>query len=343
MMMLLILTLVLAAVLIYLSCEYFVNGIEWVGRKFHIAGNTVGTVLAAIGTALPESIITLIAVAFGVTESQKDIGVGSALGGPLILSTIGYAVVGWCIFASSKGHVRRRLAIDYGKLSKDQLWFLGIFIFNAVLGFTTFAGKYLAAILLFAVYALYCHKEMCVECELERPSSEPLKIRSKQAEPETKWVLVQTIGSLLFICLGSQIFVNRLEVFSELLGVPSHIIALFLSPIATELPEILNAIIWVRQGKISLALANVSGSMMIQATIPSAFGLLFTPWRFDSYLAMAVIATIASIAFLQVTLKNNHFSAGRLSFAAVFYMMFAAGVYFFSQGFFREFVISSIK
>lgn len=342
-MMLLVVTLIFAAILIYISCEYFVNGIEWVGRKFHIAGNTVGTVLAAIGTALPESIITLIAVAFGVTESQKDIGVGSALGGPLILSTIGYAVVGWCIFASSKGHVRRQVTIDYGKLSKDQLWFLGIFIFNAFLGFITFPGKYLAAIFLFVIYAFYCHQEMCVECELERQSTESLKIRSKQAEPETKWVLIQTLGSLLFICLGSQIFVNRLEAFSELLGVSSHVIALFLSPVATELPEILNAVIWVRQGKISLALANVSGSMMIQATIPSAFGLLFTPWRFDSYLAMAVVATIASIAFLQVTLKNNHFSAGRLSFAAIFYMIFAAGAYFFSQGFFHGLVISSVK
>ena len=330
-MILLIVTLGLAAGLIYLSCEYFVNGIEWVGRKFHIAGNTVGTVLAAIGTALPESIITFIAVAFGVTESQKDIGVGSALGGPLILSTIGYAVVGWCIFASSKGHANRSLVIDSGKLSKDQLWFLGIFIFNAVLGFITFPGKYLAAILLFAVYALYCHKEMCVECQLEQQVPEPLKIRSQQAEPKTKWVLIQTMGSLLFICLGSQIFVNRLEIVSELLGISSHIIALFLSPLATELPEILNAIIWVRQGKIALALANVSGSMMIQATIPSAFGLMFTPWHFDSYLAMAVIATIASIVFLQVTLKNNHFSAGRLSFAAVFYMIFAVGAYLFSQ------------
>jgi len=50
------------------------------------------------------------------------------------------------------------------------------------------------------------------------------------------------------------------------------LLALLLSPIATELPETLNAIIWVRQGKHRLALANISGAMMIQATVrpPSA-------------------------------------------------------------------------
>ena len=34
------------------------------------------------------------------------------------------------------------------------------------------------------------------------------------------------------------------------LGLPPQLLALLLSPIATELPEILNAVIWVRQGKI---------------------------------------------------------------------------------------------
>lgn len=52
-----------------------------------------------------------------------------------------------------------------------------------------------------------------------------------------------------------------------------------LSPVATELPEIMNVIIWARQGKARLALANISGVMMIQATVPSEPGLLFTPWR----------------------------------------------------------------
>lgn len=331
-MVMLVVTLLLSAVVIYISCEYFVNGIEWVGQKFDIANNSVGTVLAAVGTALPESIITLIAVAFGVSDSQKDIGIGSALGGPLVLSTIGYAVVGWCVFASSKRSSVERLKIDNQKLGKDQLWFLQIFIFNAILGFTIFPGKAFTAVLLIATYAYYCHKEMCVKCELEKHGLEPLRIRPAQAEPATKWVLFQTLGSLLFICLGSQIFVNRLELCSDLLSVPSHIVSLFLSPVATELPEILNAIIWVRQGKISLALANVSGSMMIQATIPSAFGIIFTPWQFDGYLTMAVVTTIAAIVFLQITLQNNRFSARRLSFSATFYILFAIGMYSFSHG-----------
>jgi cation:H+ antiporter len=77
-----------SAALIYVACEFFVNGVEWVGRKLGIAQNAVGTVLAAFGTALPESVVTFVAVVFGATPAAKDIGVGAALGGPLVLATI---------------------------------------------------------------------------------------------------------------------------------------------------------------------------------------------------------------------------------------------------------------
>ena len=83
-----------SAVVIYLACEYFVNGVEWVGRKFAVGQQATGSILAAFGTALPESVVTFVAVVFGATAAQKSIGVGAALGGPLVLSTIAYATVG---------------------------------------------------------------------------------------------------------------------------------------------------------------------------------------------------------------------------------------------------------
>src|ERR1700743_1155809 len=95
----------LCAAAIYLSCEYFVNGVEWVGRRLGIGATATGTVLAAFGTALPESAVTFVAVVFGNT-AQKEMGVGAAVGGPLVLSTISYAVVGVVLW-SSRHKLRR--------------------------------------------------------------------------------------------------------------------------------------------------------------------------------------------------------------------------------------------
>jgi cation:H+ antiporter len=122
------------------------------------------------------------------------------------------------------------------------------------------------------------------------------------------------------------VFVGQLEWAGPALGLPSAVVALLLSPIATELPETMNAIIWVRQGKTELALANISGAMMIQATVPSALGLFFTPWLFDTPLVLAGVATLAAVTYLLVVLRTGRLTPGRLAGAALFYVGFAVAL-----------------
>lgn len=312
---------------IYLSCELFVNGVEWLGSSFNISKNAVGTILAAFGTALPESVVTFVAVVFGTNAAQKDIGVGAALGGPLVLSTIAYSIVGVALILFRKKRVMgTEISLKHSNLGRDQIWFLGIFIFKVILGFVIFTGKALTGFFFLGAYAFYVYTEMKPNGETEDEELEPLKFRPKDSRPSKSWIILQTIISLTIICISSQIFVKQLDHLSLSLGIAPHIIALFLSPIATELPEILNALIWVRQGKERLALANISGAMMIQATVPSALGIFFTPWKFDTYLGIAGIVTMVSILFLWVTLQRHKLSAIRLTLASSFYALFVIAV-----------------
>ncbi len=318
-----------SAVLIYFSCEFFVNAIEWVGKVFNVSQNAVGTVLAALGTALPESVVTLIAVVFGANASQKDVGVGAALGGPLVLSTLAYAVVGISIIIfRKKRELGSNLEINGKKLGRDQLWFLFIFTFKVALGFVAFTIKPWLGILFFIAYGVYFFTEMSGEGEKVEEKLEPLRFAPKKVNPAKSIILFQTLFSLALIFVGSQIFVHNLNTFSVYLGIPAHIVALFLSPVATELPEILNAVIWVRQGKENLALANISGSMMIQATVPSALGIMFTSWIFDESLAFSAIITFMAILFLYMTLRREHLSVKRLSLVSLFYVVFVIGMIF---------------
>ncbi|MEI6623925.1 MAG: hypothetical protein WCP28_18690, partial [Actinomycetes bacterium] len=139
-------------------------------------------------------------------------------------------------------------------------------------------------------------------------------------------VLVQTLVTLVVIFGASELFVAQLEWAGPALGLSASVTALLLSPVATELPEVMNAVIWVRQGKTSLALANISGAMMIQATVPSGLGLLFTPWLFDGPLLLSGLVTMAAIIYLLWLLHRHWFTPGRVACAAAFYAVFAAGL-----------------
>lgn len=140
--------------------------------------------------------------------------------------------------------------------------------------------------------------------------------------------MIQTVGTLTIIFIASHLFVQQLEWAGPALGLSAVVTALLLSPVATELPEVMNAIIWVRQGKTQLALANISGAMMIQATVPSGIGILFTPWKFDGPLILAGLVTMAAIVYLLRQLRSQRFTAHRLTYVAVLYMVFAVGLLF---------------
>jgi cation:H+ antiporter len=313
-----------SAVVIYLACEVFVNGVEWVGQKMGVGQKATGTILAAFGTALPESVVTLVAVAFGTSAASKELGVGAALGGPLALSTVAYATVGIVLILSGQ-RLRATPAIQqvFRRLSHDQGWFLAIFVLKIALGMMMFAWKPWLGILFLAAYALYVRQEIAGPAEEEEGELEPLKFQPNATEPALAMALLQTLLALGIIFLASRTFVNQLEHLGPVLGLPPQLLALLLSPIATELPETMNAVIWVRQGKYRLALSNISGAMMIQATIPTALGLFFTPWKLSAPLLVAAGATMVAVVTMFAAFQRGVVSRWLLASMGLLYTVFA--------------------
>ncbi len=316
-----------SAAVIYLACEYFVNGVEWVGHRFAMGQKATGTLLAAFGTALPESVVTLVAVAFGAGAASKDIGVGAALGGPLVLATIAYAIAGLALLVCRRPLRGPSAAADFAALSRDQAWFIGLFVVKLGVGLIAFAFKPWLGVLFLAAYALYAWKEATAEAGEAEGELKPLKLQPKAGEPATTLILLQTFLSLAVVFFASRVFVSRLGALGHMVGLGPQLLALLLSPIATELPEILNAIIWIRQGKVRLALANISGSMMIQATIPTALGLFFTPWLLQPSLVAAGAATLAAMVLLYAGFRSGRISRSMLAAMALFYALFLIDVW----------------
>jgi cation:H+ antiporter len=218
--------------------------------------------------------------------------------------------------------------VDGKKLARDQVWFMGIFVFKIGLGLVAFTIKPWIGFLFLVAYGIYFYREMNIDTVEIVEELEALKFSPKSKNPKKSLILIQTIVSLVLIFIGSQMFVHNLGALSSSLGIPPHIVSLLLSPVATELPETLNALIWVRQGKENLALANISGSMMIQATVPSALGIIFTPWMLDKSLMLSAVITFISIFIIWTALKRSCLSAKKLSLNALLYILFVLGVFF---------------
>jgi cation:H+ antiporter len=217
--------------------------------------------------------------------------------------------------------------VEHGRLARDQSWFLGIFVIKCGLGLVAFAFKPWLGVLFLGAYAVYVWRELKDDSTApEEEELEPLKFRPKAVDPALSWVILQTTLALLVIAFASHTFVKQIEAIGIAWQLSPHLVALVLSPVATELPETMNALIWVRQGKERLALANISGAMMIQATIPSALALFATPWLFDAPLMVAGLLTAIAVVYLWWLFRKGRVDARLLWPVAALYGVFAVYV-----------------
>src|SRR4051794_41075738 len=123
-----LLELFVALAVILIAAELFTNGIEWFGHKLNLAEGVVGSVLAAVGTALPETMIPLVAILFagsaGAESAAHEIGVGAILGAPFMLSTLAMFVTGCgVLYFARRRPSGRTMTVDTQVMGLDIRYF----------------------------------------------------------------------------------------------------------------------------------------------------------------------------------------------------------------------------
>jgi cation:H+ antiporter len=163
------------------------------------------------------------------------------------------------------------------------------------------------AVVLIGIYAWYVKAHFEADPEVDASDLAPLRFRhldrrahrTQPGVPRLRVVGVQVVAALACIVGGAYLFVGAVDHIAAALGVNQILLALVIAPIATELPEKFNSLIWVRQGKDTLAMGNITGAMVFQSAIPTVVALLFAPgsWRVtDDSLIAFVSAGIALLA-----------------------------------------------
>ena len=340
-----LLILLFSFAVILVGAELFTNGIEWFGHKMGLSEGAVGSVLAAVGTALPETTIPIVAILFSSDANSSDVGIGAILGAPFMLSTLAFGVTGLVVIA-----LRWRRAS--GELLDVDRTVMGIDVRAFAVAYALAIGaaflpiepawpKYLVAVALIVLYGRYVRSHLAAESTIGSESLNPLRLdrldwaASAEAEsPRLRIVSLQVLVGVGLIVVGAVTFVGAVSDIARTLGVNEVLLALIVAPMATELPEAFNAIIWVRQGKDRLAMANISGAMVFQASIATIVALVFAPaaWTFAPgtriAFASAAFAFLSTAAvFLPVyrtgRMRGRHLLVG-VAFYAVYLGLVAA-------------------
>jgi cation:H+ antiporter len=321
--------------MILVAAEFFTNAIEAFGRHFSFTQAVVGSIFAAVGTALPETILPIVAIFFYHGQSAKDMGVGAILGAPFMLSTLAFFLVGLTVTLATLNKKRKfELKIEVKAITRDLSFFLVMYSLGVLLPF--FLGKvFLVPIAVALVMGYMVYAWMTLRGESARMEhSEEMYLWGliKRTKPMSftesaplSIILIQVAAALAAMIKGAHIFVGGLEHISLRFGMNPLLFTLLLAPFATELPEKFNSITWIWKGRDTLAVGNITGAMVFQATFPVLVGLLFTDWNINGMaLFSAVLAMISALTVLSMMLIRKRLSPLTMLFPGALYFFYMA-------------------
>lgn len=299
-------TLFCMLVIILIAAEIFTNALEHLGHKLSISEGVTGSLFAAVGTAMPETMVPLLAILGGGAHAQvnQEIGVGAILGAPLMLSTLTVCLMSLSVWRrrGANGHIRP----ERGGLLRDLQFFIVAYLLAALAMFLPQHGlgaslRVAVSLLLVLLYLLYVMitlraSSALVEQGHGTEADRPMLLQKLGLRVGWTSIALQLALGLGLLIGGAEGFIGGVEHSAALLGISPLLLSLMVIPIATELPEKINSILWIRKGKDTLALGNITGAMVFQGTLLPAMGIALTPWtpRTDVFVSL-VITLVASL------------------------------------------------
>jgi cation:H+ antiporter len=329
-MLLHLLLLVSGLLLILIASEFFTNGIEAFGRHFSFSQAVVGSIFAAVGTALPETILPVVAIFFYGGASAGEIGVGAILGAPFMLSTLAFFLVGLTAAAATLRKRRRfELHVETHSLRRDLSFFLVMYGIAVLV--PSFSGKSLLVPIAVVLYAWMTFRgesaDMGHAVEVYIWRLVGRLFPGGTGSPPLSLILLQVGVSLAVMIAGARTFVESLGWISMRFGMNPLLFSLLLAPFATELPEKFNSVTWTWKGRDTLAMGNITGAMVFQSTFPVSVGLLFTDWRITGMaLFSALLAMVSAAMVLAVITVTKKLSPRVVLFSGALYLMYLFAV-----------------
>ncbi len=302
--------------IILIAAEVFTNALEHLGDRLGLSEGVTGSLFAAIGTALPETMVPLLAI-FSYSEQAgnlnigHEIGVGAIIGAPLMLSTLSISLMAMTVWRRRgfTGHLRP----ERTGLIRDLNFFLGAFSLAIISMFIPHSlplVRYSISFIMVFIYFIYVLMTIKASKALvddgHGTEADNGLFVSKFGLPDNMIMIVlQLLLGLGLLVYGAKGFINEVEDAAAMIGISTLLLSLLVIPIATELPEKVNSILWIRKGKDTLAFGNITGAMVFQGTLLPAIGVLLTPWQAQTEVVLGLSATLIATIWLRLLIAKG--------------------------------------
>lgn len=280
-------------VLLVWSADRLIFGASTVARYTGISPMLIGLTIVALGTSMPEILVSSIAAYKG----HLSTAVGNALGSNIIniLLIIGLAALLKPIRVTSLTIKR-----EYPLLVAATLlayFFLSDHFLSRIEGLIL-----IAAFFSFIIFMVYCARTIAVDDPLMQD------INNEESPPISlgQAIFWFVLGMLLLLA-ASQLLVHGSVYIARYIGVSDLVIGLSIVALGTSLPELATSIVGIMKGEVDLALGNIIGSNIINILAVLGISAIIAPGVIDPQASNqdSYIMIAATIILLLMSLRHS--------------------------------------
>lgn len=277
--------LVLSLAAIIFGATLLTDGSVALAARFKVSEFVVGLTIVAIGTSMPEFVVSFLSALSG----SGEMAIGNIVGSNIFNV---YAILGVCAVVAPVLFTRSNLRSDIPVCILASVALFGVTVCDNVIA--RWEGALLLLIyVLMLIYSIRQGKKQGADVAQQDGAEE-----AQGAKPMPVWrIPVWILGGLALLIYGGQLCVDSATQIARSLGVSEATIAITLVAGGTSLPELAASLVSLIKGRGGLALGNVLGSNIANILLILGGCSLITPLSMGNVnmldIAIAVSAPIA--------------------------------------------------
>ena len=287
-----ILLLIIGLVLILVGANYLTDGASALAQRFRMPEFIIGLTIVAVGTSMPELVVSVMSALGG----QSDLAIGNVVGSNIFNA---FLTLGICALIAplvlTQSTIQRDIPIGVGAsallllVALDQTIGLGEVNRIGRLEGVIMVGLYIA---LMAYTIRLSRKELAVS-ETQEPS---------EKKPMALWLsIVMIVGGLCGLIFGGNLFVENATLLARRMGVSDSVIAITLVAGGTSLPELASSVVSLIKGKADMALGNVVGSNIANILLILGVSATINPLTLGGITPLDIFIVLLSSVLLLLT------------------------------------------
>ncbi len=294
--------LIIGFVLLVFGADLLVKGAGNIAKKFHIPEMIIGLTIVAIGTSMPELMVTISSAHHNAT----DLIIGNAIGSNLcnLLLILGITALLEPVTIDKQ---TKLIHLPVAFFSTIVILCQGLGVLGSPLNMISQKDGMILVICycLYFLYPIIVELKDIIQSFKENKKNKEYKVKGQNALLSILYIAIGVIG----LKIGGDMVVEKSTEIATIYGISERVIGSTIVAIGTALPELITSIIAVIKKEEDLAIGNLIGSCILNSFLILGVGAIINPLYFSNEfiknLILLSLSTLLIFAFCFIGKKSK--------------------------------------